>query len=52
MDLKQIAKAAAKSNTYMAQKFLEAIARKWAKEGACKDVSKQNRKMQDGVKDK
>ena len=33
LDLKQLAEMAAKTDTYMARKFLEAIARKWAKEG-------------------
>ena len=33
LDLKQVAEIAAKTNTYMAKKFLEAIAKKWAKDG-------------------
>ena len=34
LDLKKIAEIAAKTDTYMAKKFLEAIAKKWAKENA------------------
>ena len=33
LDLKQLAKLAAKTDTYMARKFLEAIAKKWSKDG-------------------
>ena len=33
LNLEQIARIAAKTETYMAKKLLEAIAKKWAKEG-------------------